>query len=139
MNPLITRVQKYNNTTLMYDPWMLGAPSEFDFMFYTDLGYMVYAERNTTLTFAGHYPADRSTLLKDTWNSVGWSTFETSDAKSLCALLSGNQRINMFDALYQVYKPYMEGAPDDYNFDMGPGSGYLIHTEPEVTLNFEVI
>ena len=136
MNSLVTRVQKYNNDTLAYDPWMVGAPSEYDFVFYTDLGYMVYAEQETTLTFAGHSPVDRSTLLRNTWNSVGWSTFDTSDAVSLCAALSGSQRINMFDAVNQMYKPYMEGAPDEYNFGMGPGSGYLIYADPEATLYF---
>jgi hypothetical protein len=42
----------------------------------------------------------------------------------------------MFDAQNQVYRPYMEGAPDEYNFAMGPGSGYLIFTDVETSLSF---
>jgi hypothetical protein len=136
INANITRVMRYNNETLSYDSYLLGAPADYDFLFTTDMGVHVYSLQNTTLTYVGSIPTGRSASLKKTWNEAGWSTFHSSNAISMCNILPGSQRVMMFDAINQTYLSYLQGAPADYDFAMVPGAGYMIYTDTVTTLDY---
>ncbi len=134
-------VAAFNRTTGGYDMFANGISNiTNDITMRTDVSYFIFCTNDTVLDVNGPSPSGRNTIINPGWNLIGWSSFYSNDAKSVCAELSGFQVVARYNAATDGYDMYAEGiSRDSYNFLMRDGIGYYLFTNSTVpqTLYYE--
>jgi hypothetical protein len=127
----ISTVLSYDRISGNFNSYLVGiSPSSYDINLVTDNGYFLYCEEDTSIVIYGSLPDQRSIDIHPGWNMIGWSSLSSSNAKTVCGKIDGNQTIDRYINPVESYESYLEGiSPDAYSYDMVPGEGYFIYSD----------
>lgn len=122
----------------VYNSYIVGfSGSDENFLIEPDFGYYVYVTEDVNFTISGDEGGQRSVLLSEGWNLIGWTslnnTYYASDFPALLTNSSAFGYLVMRDINTGEYHAYIPDIPST-DFQILPGQGYFIYVTDDTTL-----
>jgi outer membrane protein assembly factor BamB len=128
----VSVVASFNATSGNYNSYIEGvSPGAYDFSLNCGTGYFMYCPTSASLTIYGVNVSSPSVVVSPGWNMIGWSSYNSTLAKSVCSALTASNstviaRFNESTGNYDSY--ILNVSPESYDFTVSPGTGYFVYS-----------
>ena len=137
IGPNARAVSRLDEAAGRYVSYVTGYPDTYDFPIVLGEGYFVYVKAKTHFSLEGNLTSASSVPVLKGWNLVGYDKLEGTMASEIINAGVGCKvrAVTYLDAELGVYKSFVKGYSDAYDFEVTSGRAYFVYVDAAGSLS----